>query len=101
MELATDRILILAGVWLFYFVVHSEMASLAAKQWVVAHWPSAMPLYRLCFNFVAVVMLIPPLLLIYYWHGPFSLAMDRVRLVAGQRFVAARGNRFFLVAEIL
>lgn len=71
MELGTDRILILVGVWLFYFVVHSVMASLAAKQWVAKHWPAAMPLYRLCFNFVAVVMLIPPLLLIYLWHGPF------------------------------
>ena len=45
--------------WLGYFIVHSLLASLPVKRWVVAHKPGFMPAYRLMLNVIAVVLLVP------------------------------------------
>jgi len=63
--------LLLAFSWLLYFAIHSIIASLKMKRWVVAHWPEMMCLYRLIFNLLAVLLIIPPLLLMYFLHGPW------------------------------
>jgi protein-S-isoprenylcysteine O-methyltransferase Ste14 len=63
---STDSLILLALLWLGYFLSHSWFASLGVKRWVVTHLPSLMPWYRLSFNGLAVLLLIPPLALM--WH---------------------------------
>jgi len=63
--------LLVIGAWLCYFLLHSLLASLLVKRWVAAHRPRLMPLYRLFFNGLALLLLIPPLWLTYAWQGPW------------------------------
>ena len=57
--------------WLIYFGVHSLLASLWLKRWVAAAHQGWMPGYRLLFNLFAVLLLLPPLGLIYWERGPW------------------------------
>lgn len=74
---APNELWLLAASWLGYFILHSWLASLAAKRWVAARWPAFMPAYRLVFNLIAAVLLLPILALTYSlpgaelwrWHG--------------------------------
>ena len=61
---------LLALAWLAYFALHSLLASLALKQWVAARWPALSPAYRLAYNLLAVVLLLPPAWLLLSWSGP-------------------------------
>ncbi len=56
--------------WVSYFAIHSWLASLSLKQYVADHWPKLMPAYRLCYNLLALVLIIPPLWLTYTLPGP-------------------------------
>ncbi len=56
---------VLAGCWLAYFALHSWLASLTMKHWVGGRWPAFMPAYRLTFNGLAVLLLLPVLVLTY------------------------------------
>lgn len=74
--MATDRlpesqVLLLVGTWLFYFLVHSLLASLPVKRRVAGRWPGLMPAYRLLFNLLALLLLLPPLYLTYHLNGPW------------------------------
>ena len=71
MEIIDGRILILIGVWLLYFAIHSVLASLTVKRWAATHWPQLMPAYRFGFNLVAMILLLPPIYLIYSAPGPW------------------------------
>jgi protein-S-isoprenylcysteine O-methyltransferase Ste14 len=65
-ETADDRCLVLlALLWLGYFVSHSWLASLGLKRWVATRLPSLMPWYRLTFNGLAILLLIPPIALLW------------------------------------
>ncbi|MES9845696.1 MAG: hypothetical protein ABW162_14840 [Candidatus Sedimenticola sp. PURPLELP] len=66
-----SQALILIGVWLLYFLIHSILASLRMKRWFAGRWPDLMPAYRLGFNVLALVLLIPPLYLIYSADGSY------------------------------
>ena len=59
------NILNLLVAWLLYFGFHSSLASLRAKNWTAAHWPRFTPYYRLAYNLLATVLLIPPLWLVH------------------------------------
>lgn len=69
--------LIVIGVFLAYFVLHSITASIALKQWIATRWPAFMPWYRMAFNILASILLIPLLVVMYLfpgetlwsWHG--------------------------------
>ncbi|HKJ77509.1 MAG TPA: hypothetical protein VKA64_09940 [Gammaproteobacteria bacterium] len=61
---------VLALVWAAYFVLHSTLASLTAKEWVDRHWPALTPRYRLLYNGLAVMLLPIPLYLMYRANGP-------------------------------
>ncbi len=61
--------LIIIGVFLAYFILHSIMASIALKQWVASSWPGVMPWYRLFFNALAVILLLPLLAVMYIFPG--------------------------------
>lgn len=60
----------LALAWLGYFALHSALASLRVKSWVASRYPQRMPLYRLSFNILAVLMLLPILWLMIRSPGP-------------------------------
>lgn len=60
----------LLAAWLLYFTLHSVLASLWLKHRVAARWPYLMPAYRLGFNLLALVGLVPPLWLTFSLPGP-------------------------------
>ena len=62
---------LLAGLWLGYFALHSLLASLGLKRWVARRWPRSTTLYRLAFNLLAVLLLLPPLWLTFALDGPY------------------------------
>jgi len=55
--------------WLLYFSIHSLSASLWLKQRVADRFPNFMPGYRLSFNVIALLALVPPLYLMYRYPG--------------------------------
>ncbi len=72
----TAHLVLLAALWLGYFALHSLLASLGAKRRVAAHWPGAMPAYRLAYNALALLLLAPPLWAMATWDGPLLWAWE-------------------------
>ena len=68
-ESAWNNVVLLAICWIGYFALHSALASLAAKRRVAAAWPQLMPYYRLAFNLLASLLILPILWLTY--HDPW------------------------------
>lgn len=68
---ADFRIAALVLAWLVYFALHSLLASLGLKRWVARELPRWMPAYRLGYNVLALLLLIPPLALAYLERGPW------------------------------
>jgi protein-S-isoprenylcysteine O-methyltransferase Ste14 len=64
-------IVLLSVSWVGYSVLHSVLASLVVKRKVAAHWPNLMPYYRLTFNILASLLLLPILWLTY--HEPMPM----------------------------
>jgi hypothetical protein len=64
-----DMVLLLIC-WIGYFALHSILASLAVKRRAAATWPNLMPYYRLVFNILAALLLLPILWLTYRDPGP-------------------------------
>ncbi|MDP2194983.1 MAG: hypothetical protein Q8J72_03230 [Rhodocyclaceae bacterium] len=56
---ATPGLIWLALGWLAYAVLHSLLAALAVKAWVTRRWPQFAPAYRLAYNIMAGVLLLP------------------------------------------
>lgn len=69
-ESAWQDMVLLAFCWIAYFALHSALASLAAKRRVAAAWPNLMPYYRLTFNILASLLILPILWLTYGDAGP-------------------------------
>jgi len=69
-ESAWRDIVLLSVCWIGYFTLHSALASLAVKRKVAAAWPGLMPYYRLTFNLLAVLLILPILWLTYRAPGP-------------------------------
>jgi len=80
----------LAAALIGYFCLHSLLASLWMKQHVARRWPSFMPAYRLAFNGLSVVMLIPllwiaqrnPGPLLWAWTGAAAWLMKGLAVAA-------------------
>jgi protein-S-isoprenylcysteine O-methyltransferase Ste14 len=70
MDKGITHLLLLLALWGLYALCHSLLASLKAKRFVATRYPPFMPYYRLGFNFIAVVLLLPPLYLTWAWRGP-------------------------------
>lgn len=87
--------LALAAAWLFYFVVHSALASLVVKKWVAARWPVVMPAYRLVFNSVSVAMLLPVFFItmsnpwpqVWQWQGMGRMTATTLQVLAALGFL--------------
>jgi methanethiol S-methyltransferase len=67
---------LLALAWLGYGVVHSVLASLVVKRWVERHAAALYPAYRVIYNVVAVLLLIPIAYLVLSHRGPLLWAWD-------------------------
>lgn len=63
-------LVLLSFCWIAYFALHSALASLAVKRRVAADWPHLMPYYRLLFNILASLLLLPILWLTYHEPAP-------------------------------
>lgn len=83
--------------WLGYFALHSLLAASGIKARVARRWPQFMPGYRVVFNAVATLALLPVLWLVYaaestwlwQWRGAWSWAADAVTLTAILCFIAS------------
>ena len=64
-----NSIIIIALLWVGYFLIHSFTASLSLKRWVADLYPGLMPAYRLAFNALSVLLLIPVLWLSFIWRS--------------------------------
>ena len=80
MHTSIQNLAILSLVWLLYFTIHSGLASLSAKKFVAAKWPDFMPYYRLVFNAISLLLLIPPTLFSHSLDGPMLWKWDGVLL---------------------
>jgi methanethiol S-methyltransferase len=90
-----------------YFVTHSLLASLWLKRRVHRQWPQLMPAYRLTFNTLSIILLIPllwmmqqnPGPLIWQWTGLLGWAMKMLMVAAIIGFIwslKAYDNQVFL-----
>jgi methanethiol S-methyltransferase len=87
--------IILIILWLLYFSIHSLLASIWFKQFILNSYPGFMPWYRLSFNFIAVLLLIPPLYvmakypggIIWQWSGIWSYLANGLALLAVAGFL--------------
>lgn len=57
----TTSTLYLIAFWLGFFVLHSLLATSRFKAWVEQHLPSLFPRYRLAYNVIACVTILPAL----------------------------------------
>lgn len=85
----------LALAWIVFFVIHSVLASEAAKRWVQFAWPDAFKGYRLFYNLIALATLIPILLYvsastsapIWNWPEAWEQVGNGISILAGLGFV--------------
>ena len=89
------NILILVGLWLAYFVLHSLLASVTVKEWVASRYTGLMPYYRLSFNCLAVILLLLPVWYMFthqteylwQWQGLMWWLMNGLAMVALLLFI--------------
>lgn len=87
--------IILAALWLAYFVLHSLLASIRVKEWVAGHHPAWMPYYRLGFNVLAVLLVLVPVGYMFayqtdylwQWQGWMAWLMNGLAVIALLLFV--------------
>lgn len=97
----------IALAWFAYFVLHSVLAATGVKAWIGRHWPRVMPAYRLAFNLLAVLTLLPVLWLVYgtagewlwRWQGAWAWLANGLALAAMLGFLAT--GRSYDMAEFL
>ncbi|HEY6896172.1 MAG TPA: hypothetical protein VI279_02840 [Rhodocyclaceae bacterium] len=86
--------LVLCGLWLGYGTLHSLLASGRCKAYAAAHWPRLVPAYRLAFNALALLLLLPILGFAYAqagpwlwrWQGPWAGLAYALKAVAAAGF---------------
>ncbi|MDP1956919.1 MAG: hypothetical protein Q8J75_01920, partial [Rhodocyclaceae bacterium] len=55
--------------WIAYAALHSLLAALTVKAWVTRRWPGFSPYYRLSYNAIALIALLPLLWATYAIPG--------------------------------
>lgn len=76
--------------WTAYAALHSLLASVTVKRWVVDNKVNWMPAYRLMFNGIAILLVIPPLWytltaqtpMLWAWTGAWSWLANGLALLA-------------------
>ncbi|MCK9389874.1 MAG: hypothetical protein M0Q22_15975 [Sulfuritalea sp.] len=84
------RLSAIALAWLGYFLLHSVLAASSVKAWVAGRWPQFMRGYRILFNVLATLTLIPVLWLVYgvesnwlwQWRGAWAWLTNGIALTA-------------------
>lgn len=98
---------VLALSWLMYFILHSLLASLRFKKWVEERFPTFIPYYRISYNVIAGVSLLPMLIMMLVWRGEMIVEWDGVGffLMNGIALVALmlfyHSTRFYDMPEFL
>jgi len=90
----------LALAWAAYGAVHSLLAAAGFKAWVAARAPRGVPAYRLAYNLIAVLTLLPVLGLmarhpgpwLWRWQGPLAWLMNGLALLAAGLLVFGPGT---------
>ncbi|MBZ0106202.1 MAG: hypothetical protein K8H84_11290 [Sulfuricella denitrificans] len=93
--------------WLVYFVLHSILASLRIKRLVATAHPDLMPFYRLAFNGLSMLLLLPilwqmylhPGQMLWQWQGGSAWLANGLALLAGLGF--ARSLAYYDTQEFL
>lgn len=70
MSLTASQAALLVLAWAAYGLVHSALASLTVKAAVARRWPRFVPGYRVAFNVLAALLLLPPVWLTFAFRGP-------------------------------
>jgi protein-S-isoprenylcysteine O-methyltransferase Ste14 len=67
-SIISDHIVLII-LWLLYFCIHSLLASLRFKQLILQHYPRIMPWYRVIFNLLSILLLVPPVVVMFIFPG--------------------------------
>lgn len=94
-EMISIPILLLASAWIGYCGLHSLLASLTVKHWIVQRWPSRSDLYRLAYNLLAVGLLIPLLIAtelvsddwLWRWQGMWAWVAQGITVLVILGFI--------------
>lgn len=81
--------------WIVYFLIHSALASLHVKAWVGRRWPRLQSRYRLIYNILALLLLLPIFWLLHQhaepvvwrWQGSWRWLSHAAALIAIVGFV--------------
>jgi len=92
-------LLALSLAWILYGALHSGLAALGTKRWVAGRLPRLVPAYRLLYNLLAGLALLPVLGLLWRhpgpwlwrWHGGPAWAMNGLGLAALGLLLAGSG----------
>jgi protein-S-isoprenylcysteine O-methyltransferase Ste14 len=92
-------LMVLSLLWAAYGALHSLLASAAFKRVAGCRWPGLMPAYRLAYNLVAVLALLPVLGFlarhpgpwIWRWHRLLAWVMNGAALLAAGLLVSGAG----------
>lgn len=76
--------------WLAFYAIHSISASHFAKRWILAHHSRLFPRYRMLYNIISVITILPALYLLYFfpgpmlwqWHGIAQIMTNGIALLA-------------------
>ncbi len=91
----SNQHIVLIILWLLYFSIHSLLASIRFKQFILNSYPGFMPWYRLSFNIIAILLIIPPLFvmarnpgnIVWQWTGNWSYLANGLALLAVAGFI--------------
>jgi len=97
LDTANDTLIPLAIGSVAYFILHSLLASLRAKRFVQRRFPATLPAYRLVFNALSILLLLPLLWLVHRdpgpllwaWEGPWRWLAVALWALAAGGFVGA------------
>jgi protein-S-isoprenylcysteine O-methyltransferase Ste14 len=103
----TNKLSLLALAWTAYFVLHSWLASFRVKGWVAQRWPSWEQRYRLAYNLLATLLLVPLLIAtelasdhwLWRWQGGWAWAAHAVTLLVVLGFIWS--SRVYNMREFL
>lgn len=86
--------------WIAYAALHSLLAALGVKAWVSHHCPAFSPYYRLCFNALAILLVLPlvwatyviPGAWLWRWTGFWAWLANGLALAALAGFLFSAGT---------
>lgn len=90
-----STVILLVLAWSGFFLIHSLLASLNIERHILTKLPQFAPCYRLAYNLVAVITLVPVVLihalhegkLVYHWPGIFSIITTALAILALFAFI--------------